>query len=124
MKTVIIAAIAGITLMGTVGIATSAKADHALTPTFNNFEVLGGLEYAVDAEAFDGYVGGKYYAPEGVTLFSTVNFSKPSGVDATVDDMDFGVAYSIMPSTDLYVKVNVDSDFNRNDTIVGASFVF
>ena len=131
MKNVIIAAIAGITLMGTVGIVTSANADgmhapkhdkHVVSDGIYGYDALsfgGGLDYKFDAEAFEGDLGAKYRVGVNTQLMAVSYFSDTATTSLQVDSYRLGVEHDLNGRVQLEAYAEMDDDFNHTDTVVG-----
>ena len=137
MKNVIIAAIAGITLMGTVGIVTSAQAD-GMNPPLNapaitsdrqvyGFDALtynGDIAYNLTDEAFTGDLGAKYRIAPSTQLTGSFYFSDTDTTVMKVDNYRLGVEHELNYAVNLYGYAELDADMNHENTTVGMSFDF
>lgn len=110
MKKVLLATIA------VFGVSTAAYAE--------GFGLVGETEYAFEADVFSLEAGTDYNRGD----FNFVALTKFDN-DSVGDDFEFSgaeleVGYSINKNVTGYVRVEVDDDFDYDETVVGASFDF
>mgnify|MGYP001074570455 CR=1 FL=1 len=118
MKNVLLAAVAGITIMGTVAIATQASAEgHGVG--YNGF-----LEYNVEADTFDGALGTYMGVAPKIDIFATVNFATIDGSEIQLDDVDLGGVYALNTNYDMYARVGFDDSLSYKETTVGLAFAY
>jgi hypothetical protein len=112
MKNVFLAAVAALGLT-----ATAAAADE--------LAVIGGIEYAFEAETTEATLGLEY-APaiiSGLTITPVLTMNN-DGQDFDFAQAEVTVAYVIVEGVDLYATVESDVDFNYAETTVGLAFRF
>lgn len=128
MKTTIISAIAGITML-----AAPVAADGVNTPImeapvdapyaspvgFNGF-----IEYNVEADTFDGGLGVTYDVSNSFTVFSDAHFATVGVSEVQFEAMDLGAEYHLSPAVDAYARVRLDDSLSYAETTVGMSFDF
>lgn len=104
---------------------SAAMALTATTASAGELAILGGLEYAVEAEVTEATVGVEY-APafvDGVTLTPVFTFND-AGQDFAFESVELTVGYAVTGAVDIYATVDADEDFDRTETTVGVSFRF
>ena len=112
MKNVFLATVAALGLT-----ATAAAADE--------FAVIGGIEYAWEAETTETTLGVEY-APAfvaGLTITPTFTMND-AGQDFGFSSADLTVAYDVAEGVNVYATVESDDDFNYAETTVGLAFRF
>lgn len=80
-------------------------------------------QYAIESEHFEMGLNADYQYNE-VTLYTEAVFALPNGESMDFDSMTFGVAYQVNDNLDLFAEVDVDEDFEYNETTVGLSVNF
>lgn len=135
MKNVLIAAIAGITIMGTVGIATSSAADgygpttmeHDIAPAYSDgFTYFGKLEYAPENDATYADLGVKYLLADNFLAVAKV-IGEGEGDFGSLSDTSYelGAEYHTSAFTKAYIKHTIFEDDGTGDyTTVGVSFEY
>lgn len=103
----------------------AALALTATTASADTLAVIGGLEYAVEAEVTEATAGVEY-APDflnGVTVTPVLTFND-AGQDFAFEAVAITVGYTVAAGVDIYTTVDADEDFHRTETTVGVSFRF
>jgi hypothetical protein len=112
MKNVFLATVAALGLT-----ATAAAADE--------LAVLGGIEYAWEAETTE-VTAGVEYAPAfigGLTITPMITMNDV-GSDFDFASAELTVAYDVAKGVNVYATVESDDDFNYAETTVGLAFRF
>lgn len=80
-------------------------------------------QYAIEAESFEMGLNANYQYNE-LTLYTEAVFARPSGESMDFDSMTFGVAYEVNQNLDIFAEVDVDDEFEYNETTIGLSVNF
>lgn len=105
------------TMMATVAALTFSAVANA-----GDLAYLGGVEYAVEAEAFEATAGVEY-AAAGFTLTPVFTINYVSG-DFDFDSAEITVGYDVATSVNVYATVGADADFEYTETTVGVALRF
>ena len=87
-----------------------------------NLDVIGGMEYAFEAETFETYVGVEY-TYESFVVTPIVVINDTSG-DFEFDYMELTVAYTFNDNVSAFVRVDTDENFDYNDAYIGVDLRF
>ena len=112
MKNVFLAVVAALGLT-----ATAAAADE--------FAVIGGIEYAWEAETTETTVGVEYtpaFIP-GLAVTPTLTMNDV-GQDFDFASAELSVAYYVTNNVNVYATVETDNDWDYEETTIGVSFQF
>ena len=120
MKNVLIAAIAGVTIMATTAIVKAEEAVYG----FDALSYNGELNYNLTDEDWTGDIGAKYRVAQDVQLTGSVYYSDLNNGVLRVDNYRVGVEFDFSDAVKLHGYAQLDDNMNHADTVVGASFNF
>ena len=109
-------------MTNTMMAAVAALTFSAAAANAGDLAYLGGVEYAVEAEAFEATAGVEY-AAAGFTLTPVFTINDASG-DFDFDSAEITVGYDIATSVNVYATVGADADFDYTETTVGIALRF
>jgi hypothetical protein len=105
-----------------IAAATAATLSAATAASANDFALVGGIEYTVEAKVIEATVGVEYnvrkftFAPLLTLNDSTGNFDFRA--------VELTVGYAVNSNMNMYVTVDGDSGFNYNEATLGVAFRF
>jgi hypothetical protein len=102
--------------------AVTATALSASVANANDLALLGGLEYAVQAESFEA-TAGLEYGIAGLTLTPVITLNDASG-DFKFAAAEFTVGYSFSTTVNVYATVEADSNWKYTETTLGVALRF
>ena len=88
----------------------------------NDLAFLGGLEYAVEAEAFEATAGVEY-GIAGITLTPMLTLNDATG-GLELATAELTVGYTVSDFAGVYLTVETDGDFEYTETYVGLALRF
>ena len=113
-------------------LASAAAADVTFVPSpvsnptaMYDIEFFAVAEYAIEAEQFDGIIGGVYYFDgTDFSVFADMNLIKLDGDEVDISTWDLGAQYAINDNSSADMVVKFDDDMDYDDVTVGVSFNF
>jgi predicted porin len=113
-------------------LASAAVADVTFVPSpvsnptaMYDVEFFAVAEYAIEAEQFDGIIGGVYYFDgTDFSVFADMNLVKLDGDEVDISTWDLGAQYAINDNSSAYMVVKFDDDMDYDDVTVGVAFNF
>lgn len=109
-------------MTNTMMAAVAALTFSAAAASAGDLAYLGGLEYTVEAEAFEATAGIEY-AAGGLTLTPVLTINDATG-DFEFAAADLTIGYAVATSVNVYATVEADADFDYTETTLGVSFRF
>lgn len=108
--------------MKTLVIAAAIATVFGFSASAGELAVLGGVEYAIEAETFEATAGVEY-ATGALTVTPVVTLDDAAG-DVDFVSAEVTVDYAVTRSVSAYATVETDADWEYEETTVGLALKF